>query len=307
VVDGTLTLDAQWFIRRRALAIMLVGLGGTLGGVLFPLLNSWLITSFGWRMAYCFLAGGLGLVYLPIVWAFLINRPEDVGLRPDRAPALKAAALTGTVMQVDAIYEPTFRQSEAIRTSAFWILTYVVFQSSLVGTRVVLHFVSILGVHGYSMKFAAIVMGIKPLVALSTTIFAGLVLDRVRKHHWVLGAACLLQVASFVTLAFLQNEAMAYLHSVVGGVGSGLLLISYRVLKPNLFGRRYLGGILGVTAAFNVIGSAIGPVLFGAAFDRLDGYREILLLTSALPLLGAFLSFLIRTPSQPEPSETLSS
>ena len=38
---------------------MLVGLGGTLGGVLFPLLNSYLITTFGWRIAYRLLAGGL--------------------------------------------------------------------------------------------------------------------------------------------------------------------------------------------------------------------------------------------------------
>lgn len=296
------TLAPQWFIRRRALAIMLVGLGGALGGALFPLLNSWLIATYGWRASYRFLAGGLGLLYLPIVWVFLINRPEDAGLRPDRAPAP-----TGAVIPLGAIDEPTFRQSEAIRTSAFWILTYVVFQSSLVGTGVVLHFVSILGTHGYSMSFAAIVMGIKPLVALSSTILAGLFLDRVRKHHWVLGAACVLQVVSFVTLAFLQNEAMAYLHGVVGGVASGLLVISYRVLKPNLFGRRYLGGILGVTAAFNVIGSAIGPVLFGVAYDRLHGYREIILLMSVLPLLGAILSFLIRTPSQPKPSETRSS
>jgi len=301
------TLAPQWFIRRRAFAIMLVGLGGTIGGALFPLLNSWLITTFGWRAAYRFLAGGLCFVYLPIVWAFLINRPEDVGMRPDDAPVAEAPATKSGVVPSSAMDEPTFRQSEAIRTSAFWILTYVVFQSSLVGTGVVLHFVSILGAHGYSMRFAAILMGIKPMVALSTTILAGFVLDRVRKHHWVLGAACLMQVVSFLILAFLRNETMAYIHSVVGGVGSGLLLISYRVLKPTLFGRSYLGGILGVTAAFNVIGSAIGPVSFGAAYDRIQGYQEIILLMSALPLLGAILSFLIRTPPRPQAPHALSS
>jgi len=63
----------------------------------------------------------------------------------------------------------------------------------------------------------------------------------------------------------------------------------------------------GATAAFSVIGPAIGPVFFGAAYDRLRGYQEILLFMCALPVLGAFISFLIRTPSRPGPSETRSS
>ena len=40
------TLAPQWFIKRRAFTIMLVGLGGTLGGAVFPLLiNCLLYTS----------------------------------------------------------------------------------------------------------------------------------------------------------------------------------------------------------------------------------------------------------------------
>ncbi|MCK5828643.1 MFS transporter, partial [Candidatus Bipolaricaulota bacterium] len=73
------TLAPNWFLSKRALAIMLVGLGGTLGGMIFPLLNSYLITAFGWRVAYRFLAGGLWLIYVPITLIFLINRPEDAG------------------------------------------------------------------------------------------------------------------------------------------------------------------------------------------------------------------------------------
>lgn len=219
-------------------------------------------------------------------------------MKPHVSPADKRAATTrrDAVSEEAALDEPSFRQAQAIRTSAFWILTYVVFQSSLVGTGVVLHFVSIMEAQGYSMTFSAAVMGIKPLIGLATTVLAGLVLDRVRKQHWILAAACLLQVVSFVFLAFLKSPVMAYTYAIIGGISGGLVAISYRVLKPNLFGRRYLGGILGVTAAFNVIGSAIGPIIFGAAFDWLGGYREILLLTSALPLLGAALSLLVRKP-----------
>jgi|GEM_PF-526190 MFS family permease len=302
------TLAPNWFISRRAFAIMLVGLGGTLGGVLFPLLNNYLILTFGWRIAYRILAGGLWVLYVPVILLFLVNRPEDVGLLPatrKRAVPLSngegAKATVGYVSKQAArettdLDEPSFRQSQAIRTSAFWILTYVVFQSSLVGTGAILHFVSIMETRGFSMTFAAAIMGVKPLIGLVTTILAGLVLDRIRRLHVVLAITCFMQVASFLLLAFLQSAAMAYLYAVLGGMAGGISIICIGVLKPNLFGRRYLGGILGVTAALNVVGSAIGPIIFGAAFDWLGGYREIIILASIMPLLAGILSLFVRQP-----------
>ena len=304
------TLAPQWFVSRRAFAIMIVGLGGTLGGAVFPLLNSYLISAFGWRIAYRFLAGGLWLIYVPIILIFLINRPEDVGMLPDNAarkhsvPSSRSGGANATLGQVSddtafttaALEEPCFRQSQAVRTSAFWILTFVVFQSSLVGTGVILHFVSMLELQGFSMTFAAGIMGIKPLVGLITTVLAGLVLDRIRRHSLVLAVACLLQVVAFLLLAFLQTTSMATLYAIIGGMGGGLLAICIGILGPNLFGRRYLGGILGVTAALNVVGSAIGPIIFGAAFDWLGGYREIIILSTLLPLLAGILALFIRKP-----------
>lgn len=286
------TLAPNWFISRRAFAIMLVGLGGTLGGVLFPLLNSYLILTFGWRIAYRILAGGLWLLYVPITLVFLINRPEDAGMLPLNNPRSDATAEpTKPVAE-----EPSFRQAQALRTSAFWILTYVVFQSSLVGTGVVLHFVSILETRGFSMTFAAAIMGIKPLVGIITTVLAGLVLDRIRHLHIVLAVTCFMQLVSFLLLAYLQNAAMAYLYAIIGGMSGGIAIICIGVLMPNLFGRHYLGGILGVTAALNVVGSAIGPIIFGVAFDWLQGYTEIIIISSLLPLLAGILSLFVRKP-----------
>ena len=286
------TFAPQWFLSRRAFAVMLVGLGGALGGMIFPLLNNYLIVTFGWRIAYRILAGGLWILYVPIALLLLISRPEDVGMSPHRKLASGGDAASAT----SDVEEPAFKQSQAIRTSAFWILTFVVFQSSLVGTGVILHFVSILETGGFNTTFAATIMGIKPLVAVITTVLAGLVLDRIRRHHVVLAVTCFMQVVAFMLLAFLQSAAMAYLYAILGGAAGGVAIICIGVLQPNLFGRRYLGGILGVTAALNVVGSAIGPILFGAAFDGLHGYREIIVLSSFLPLLAGILCLFVRKP-----------
>jgi len=288
------TFAPQWFLSRRALAVMLVGLGGTLGGIVFPLLNNHLILTFGWRNAYRLLAGGLWLLYVPVAFLFLIDRPEEAAMKPHGSLVTGPEEEKAPEESVEP--EPAFRQSQAIRTSAFWILTFVVFQSSLVGTGVVLHFVSILGAHGYSSTFAATVMGIKPLVGVLTTVLAGLLLDRIRRHHLVLAVTCFMQVVAFTMLAFLRTPAMAYLYAIIGGMAGGIAIICIGVLKPNLFGRRYLGGILGVTAALNVVGSAIGPIVFGVAFDQLGGYREIILISALLPLLAGMLCLLVRRP-----------
>jgi len=142
---GSLDLSAsvlvpQWFITRRAFSIMLVGLGGTAGAVLFPLLNTYLITTFGWREAFRVLAGGLWLIYIPFTFLFLISRPEDVGMSPDNTSHPRDNAYSTVDENND---EPSFQLSQAIRTSAFWIIALCIFQSTLVGTGVILHFVSI--------------------------------------------------------------------------------------------------------------------------------------------------------------------
>ncbi|MEM7029607.1 MAG: MFS transporter [Chloroflexota bacterium] len=298
------TLAPQWFIKRRAFSIMLVSLGHTAGGVIFPLLNTHLINTFGWRQAYQVLAGGLWLIYIPIAYIFLISRPEDVGLLPDnklpkRDDTLMPNAESQNTLSEEAHTddEVSFTQSQALRTVAFWIVAFSIFQASLVGTGITLHFVSVFNELGYSMTFAAQIMSIRPLVALVTIILAGLILDKIKRQHHVLALACFTQAIGFIMLAFLSSVPMAFLYALVSGISGALLALSVGVLKPNLFGRQYLAGILGVLAAINVIGSAIGPVIFGAAFDILQGYQEITVLSALLPLMAAILSLWIRKPT----------
>ena len=294
------TLAPMWFIKRRALTIMLVTLGGAAGGFAFPLLNNYLISTFGWRQAFQFLAAGLWLIYIPIAFFFLVGRPEDVGLLPDNA----TANVNETDDVSEIIDEPAFTQTEALRTAAFWIIAFCVFQASMVGTGVVLHFISIFDGFGYNMTFAAQIMSIRPLVAFVTVVVAGLLLDRIERQNLVLALACLVQVVGYIILAFLNSPQMAFVYAALSGFSGALLILSVNVLKPNLFGRRYLGGILGVLVAVNVIGSAVGPIVFGAAFDLMGGYREVILLCATLPLMAGILSLFLRKPTLPVISTT---
>lgn len=286
------TLAPQWFIKRRAFSIMLVGLGGTLGGAVFPLLINYLINSYGWRQAYQILAGSLWVIYIPITMVFLISRPEDVGLVPDAYLSDRENEND----QIDTIEEVSFTQKQATRTPAFWIIAFTLFQASLVGTGIVLHFVSVFEELGFDRNFAARIMGMKPLVSFATVVVAGLSLDKIKRQNVVVALACIAQVISYVLLAFLSSVPMAFVYALISGISNGVLYLSLNVLKPNLFGRRYLGGILGVLVAINVVGSAIGPIIFGAAFDALGGYIEVILVSALLPLVAGILILVLRKP-----------
>ena len=290
------TLAPQWFRKRRALAIMLVGLGGTAGGMLFPKLNAWLIQSFGWREAYRYLGAGLWLIFVPIILIFLVNKPEDIGLLQDNAA--QPDETDDEPVEED---EVSFTQAQALKTPAFWILTFAIFQASMIGTGIVLHFVSIFEQQGFDMGYTASVLGIKTFVGFATTMLAGLFMDRVKRQHWVLAGSMLLTVISYGLLAFMRDESMVVLYVLISGIAGGLMSLSVGVLKPNLFGRKFLGGVSGVTMAINVIGSAIGPLVIGAAFDLVGSYQGIILLSALFPLAAGIASLFIKKPTVSEP------
>src|SRR5580693_959076 len=79
-------LVTHWFDRRRGLALglMMIGIGS--GAMVMPSLAQQLIVRFGWRTAYAVLGGSVLLIALPVLAAFLREKPQDLGLSPDGAP-----------------------------------------------------------------------------------------------------------------------------------------------------------------------------------------------------------------------------
>ena len=87
--QGALTLIStwmvgQWFVRRRGLAMGLLGLGSTLSFMVFPAGNLWLIEGYGWRGAWTALAVAVWALLCVPAALLVRNRPENLGLEPDR-------------------------------------------------------------------------------------------------------------------------------------------------------------------------------------------------------------------------------
>ena len=291
---ATSTIAPHWFRKRRAMAIMIVGMGNTLAAMSLPLLNTFLIQQFGWRPAFRFLALGIWVLYLPLALIFLVSRPEDVGLHPDGQTKEDSALADG--IEAD---EPAFTQGQALKTPAFWLVAFASFQFSMVATGIGFHYISILAERGFPAPLAARVMSLSPLAGIVSTLTIGLVLDRIKRPHLVLAVACLFQAVAYVLLAMIRTPAQAYLRSLISGGSSAVLMLSIGVLRPYLFGRRYIGGVSGMMAVVSVVGSALGPVVFGVVFDTVGGYAGILILSAALPAIAAVGSLFVTRPTAP--------
>lgn len=74
------TLVPQWFSKRRALAISLSAIGGLLATLLVPSINYWLISAYGWQIAWRIWSLILVVVFLPLVFLFVGDQPEKYGL-----------------------------------------------------------------------------------------------------------------------------------------------------------------------------------------------------------------------------------
>ncbi len=300
--QGSLTLIPnsmvpQWFIRKRGRALSFLAIGGAVSTAVLPHLNLIFIESFGWRLTWMFWGAVLAAVMIPAAWFLTRERPEDMGMVPDGAPSGLVGRRTH---QAPADPEEAWDLPEALRTRAFWIILFTVSIPSMVSTGAQFHHMSILAENGVTAQAAAVVFTVAAVTRLVLTPLAGYMCDRF-PIHYVLSGAMLMQALNLVFMLFTTSFSTAVALGLIQGLRMSFLVLVGGVIWPHYFGRRYLASIRGVTTAGMVISSALGPLPFGLGFDLFGGYTEVLLLMSALPLMGAIAILFVRRPKKDGP------
>lgn len=286
------TLVSQWFIKYRGRALSFASLGGLLGAACFPPVINALIDAYGWQATWRLLGTALVVLFVPIAYLFVRNRPEDVGLRPDGA----AGPETSAGGEPDAAAEEdNWTLAEAVRTRAFWLVLICCAIPAAVYTGITFQIFSILGNQGIDRTATAFVLGLIPLVSFGCSLVSGFIVERVNVSR-MLALTLLLNAAAPLLLLFAQSYAVVVLFAVAWGVAQGFLNVPMGVIWPNYFGRKHLGSIQSVTTTAMVIGSALGPIPFGWAFDRFGSYDAMLLASVAVWLIGAVLALLAPPP-----------
>ncbi|MDD5127872.1 MAG: MFS transporter, partial [Dehalococcoidales bacterium] len=113
-------LVSAWFKKRRGFAVGIASSGiGAAAFVLAPIIGTYLLPGFGWRLSYVFLGLLTLVMVIPLTLLIVKARPEDMGLLPDGARQQEMPQQTAS----DARTDREWTLNTALHSLAFWMIT----------------------------------------------------------------------------------------------------------------------------------------------------------------------------------------
>ena len=283
----------NWFRRSRSMALATAMSGIHLGGFLVPVLALG-IESHGFRWTTL----GIGLFMLAMVGPasrLIRNRPEDYGMTPDGDPPPSPAARSDRNGEDPSDDEPDFTVRQALRTSAFWILTVVNISSTVSIVTLALHLVPKLTDIGMSLSGAGVVVLTYTATALPAQFVAGYIADKLPKPP-VIFVFLSLQATAILVIGFAEDVGMAYLFAVLYGIGFGGRIPLLTAIRGDYFGRKAFATIMGLSQMPNNIAMMGAPLFAAYMYDTTDSYMVPFFSFAVLNFLGAALVLFVRAP-----------
>ena len=295
---GTSTAVSNWFIRRRPMALALMGIIQGIGLTIFPLIAQVLINGFGWRTAW--LALGIFTISTGIIPVLLLmaRRPEDMGLEPDpekNKPANSKNFLRtgdGQSMAAQEFTEFHYTVRQALRTKAFWILALFSAFGFIVQAGVSLHQVPHYIGQGVPTHLAALTASTFAFGQVPGGIFWSMLARRVTLRVLLCIAGACMSIGAIGT-GFSSSLSIGIPMGFLLGVGVGGIQLLLRLTWADYYGRLHLGSIRGLTLPAQIGGQALGPLIAGFMFDFTGGYKTpftvfgIIVATAAVMVLAA--------------------
>ena len=266
-------LLANWFVRRRGTAFGISQFGVSISGTVMVPLATWLVLEYGWRTTTLALAFAPLALMAPVIWLFVVKRPEDRNLRPDGDPPGEADAEPG------ASGHWTLRR--ALRDRRIWLLTLVVGPSFTgIGSVVqAMHsHITDLGLSG--MQASAVIAAMTFAAAIAKPVF-GMLADHASKRG-VMALCLALQIVGLALVLRADDYSELMVAGLFYGLGYGAVMPLFAVLLGTLFGREDFARVMGLTAPLTLPFMLVGLPFTTFVFERTGSY---------LPAFAAFLGF----------------
>ena len=289
----------RWFNRMKGRAMAVAGEGSFLGGLLLVPALAWAVNpaQHGWSTT----AMWIGIVFLAVGWPLsrlIRERPENYGQRPDGDSATETSKLREEGFSVDSTSldsGPEFTARQAIRTSAFWFITFGHALSSMLIATLTVHMVPMLTDQGLSLQTAAYVWSVLMAVGAAFQLIGGYVGDRVPKNLAIFGFTAL-QAVGFLMAAFIDNLTMAVLFAVVYGAGFGGRVPLTTAIRGDYFGKGAFATITGISMAPLYMFMVIAPLFAAAMFDARGSYTLAFLILGGIGSLSGVLFLFAKKP-----------
>ena len=309
----------NWFVRRRAFAIGWANVGNRLGALLLVPAIAWAIDPnqdrIGWQLTALILAIAVFIFAVPVSRA-IRNRPQDYGQLPDGArpdvaglsnsrgePPNRTNDSALERLGVASEASADLSASQAIRTPAFWLISFGHGFTSMVILAIMSQLGLLLKDQGFEVQTTAWVVSVYTAVAMVFQLVGGYIGDRAPKNLVIFGFSSV-QAASVVLLTYASTLPMIYLFAVLFGVGFGGRNPLTIAIRGEYFGRASFGKILGLsTVPMNVLLLLASPFA-GLMYDLQGTYTTAFLALAALNFLGGALFLMAKKPRSNLPVAT---
>ena len=286
------TVAVQWFERRRSMALALMQTGISMGGLIVPVV-AWALANYGWRstsVATSILALGIGL---PLTFV-IGNKPEDYGLEPDGQTHEEVREKAVASLNRD------YTAKEALKTSAFWIISFGHALALMVVFAVLAHMVIFLREDlSFSLQLAGSLVALMTTMSLVGQLLGGFLGDRFNKRYIAIGAM-FGHASGLLMLAYGGTLVWVVAFSVVHGLAWGLRGPIMQAMRADYFGRTHFGQIMGLSSPIVTLGIMSGPLIAGTFADIFGSYKIGFTLLAVLALLGSVFFMFLRAPENLE-------
>ena len=281
-------LISKWFNDNRGLAIGVLLAGTSVGNGIFPQINTYLLTiSDGdWRQVMIWLAL-IPLAYIPVLFAFIKEKPEDVAVREDNQTSndFKASSIEGG-----------FTLQQTLRSANFWFLSVMAFCTFYSILAMIGHVFLMLDGEGYSPQISATGVSIIFIGGFIGKVISGKLAEMIGRKIVLVGGVAMMLLGSLLIVSsiFYKNPLLIWIGLTLYGTGWGGLYTLIQLLVADLFGLIAIGKIMGVINIIDTIGGGLGPIITAVIYDSTQNYLLPFLVISALLVIALISSSMLK-------------
>ena len=279
---GYARVISNWFDKRRGLFIGINSAGIGLGFTFAPQICNWAAGIGGWRAGYFSLGLLLLIIVFPLVYLFLIDKPEDVDLLPD------GAEKSATGNQGTGGSSTDLLLGEALRTHVFWLMIIIMACVAFSLNGIFSQLAVLVTDRGIDITTAALVVSTMGASMAVARIVVGYIIDKLfaPKVAFVVFLTVLLGVG---LLIYGDHLALYFIAAILLGFGIGTESDLMVFLTSRYFGVRHFGTIFSWVFIAHMTGTSLGPYMMGSSYDLHGSYIPILQVCLGLLALATVL------------------
>jgi sugar phosphate permease len=289
----TSTVIANWFIRKRGLAMSIAMTGLSIGGIVIIPLASQAIQRWGLKTSLSIFGLTYWVVIIPVALFLLKQRPSVMGLLPDGEPT--SSPDVGPKSSIDySKQREIWTRWEAMGTKAFWAIVFAFLFGISGQMSFLIHEVSFMSQFVEPTKAAAAI-SVTSGASIIGRFSLGAVVDRFDKRVMIM-LCFFIQAAAILTAGFSSQVVILYICVFAFGLTIGNVVMLQSLIIGECFGQVSFGTVFGLAGLFISSVSSLGPMISGFIYDATQSYRIAFSIFAAMSAVATLFLIYAKPP-----------